>query len=313
MTNIVNTGNASVDALAEMSISGNVTPVNWYKTILRENGKPYLLAICVLSEIVYWYRPVEVRDEHSGMTIGYRKKFREDLLQKTYNDFAEQFGESRRSVKAAFDRLEEIGVIRCEFRNIETNSGMVLNNVKASAEELKTKVVCMKMDIPKNTYVTHDEVAKYFKEISVDMAAVPKSAYSSLTELPKDGFYIENALSKSQMVLKDDIATEDAIMDKYKNGYEITSFGAQAFTGGVNGSLRRGDIVDVYAVDPTTDMLVLMAENVYVYAVYDNTGNKVTSADETATAFTVYVTPEEVEQINMAVCYGGIQMYLKTE
>ena len=32
MTNIVNTGNASVDALAEMSISGNVTPVNWYKT-----------------------------------------------------------------------------------------------------------------------------------------------------------------------------------------------------------------------------------------------------------------------------------------
>ena len=26
MTNIVNTGNASVDALAEMSISGNVTP-----------------------------------------------------------------------------------------------------------------------------------------------------------------------------------------------------------------------------------------------------------------------------------------------
>ncbi len=43
MTNIVNTGNASVDALAEMSISGNVTPVNWYKTILRENGKPYLI------------------------------------------------------------------------------------------------------------------------------------------------------------------------------------------------------------------------------------------------------------------------------
>ena len=50
MTNIVNTGNASVDALAEMNISGNVTPVNWYKTILRENGKPYLLAICVLLQ-----------------------------------------------------------------------------------------------------------------------------------------------------------------------------------------------------------------------------------------------------------------------
>ena len=31
MTNIVNTGNASVDALAEMNISGNVTPVNYVK------------------------------------------------------------------------------------------------------------------------------------------------------------------------------------------------------------------------------------------------------------------------------------------
>ena len=52
MTNIVNTGNASVDALAEMSICGNVTPVNWYKSILRENGKPYLLAICVVGNRV---------------------------------------------------------------------------------------------------------------------------------------------------------------------------------------------------------------------------------------------------------------------
>lgn len=148
MTNIVNTGNASVDALAEMNISGNVTPVNWYKTILRENGKPYLLAICVLSEIVYWYRPVEVRDEHSGMTIGYRKKFREDLLQKTYNDFAEQFGESRRSVKAAFDRLEEIGVIRREFRNIETNSGMVLNNVMYIDLCVDRLYTCTYLNIP---------------------------------------------------------------------------------------------------------------------------------------------------------------------
>lgn len=147
MTNIVNTGNASVDALAEMNISGNVTPVNWYKTILRENGKPYLLAICVLSEIVYWYRPVEVRDEHSGKTIGYRKKFREDLLQKTYNDFAEQFGESRRSVKAAFDRLEEIGVIRREFRNIE-NSGMVLNNVMYIDLCVDRLYTCTYLDIP---------------------------------------------------------------------------------------------------------------------------------------------------------------------
>lgn len=189
----------------------------------------------------------------------------------------------------------------------------VVVDSKASADELKTEVLCMVKDVPANTIVTADKVKDYFTVVSVDMEAVPDNAYKQLSELPKDGFYIENAMSKSQMVFKDDIATVDAILDKYKDGYEITSFKAPDFTRGVNGCIRKGDIVDVYAVDPTTDMLILLAENVYVYEVYDSSGNKVTSKDEIATSFTVYVTEAEVENLNLAVCYGGIQMYLKTE
>ena len=189
----------------------------------------------------------------------------------------------------------------------------VVIDSKASADELKTEVLCMVKDVPANTIVTADKVKDYFTVVSVDMEAVPDNAYKQLSELPKDGFYIENAMSKSQMVFKDDIATVDAILDKYKDGYEITSFKAPDFTRGVNGCIRKGDIVDVYAVDPTTDMLILLAENVYVYEVYDSSGNKVTSKDEIATSFTVYVTEAEVENLNLAVCYGGIQMYLKTE
>lgn len=183
---------------------------------------------------------------------------------------------------------------------------------KVSAEELKTEVVCMTKDVPANTYVSADDMSKYFEVVSVEMAAVPESAYKSLSDMPKSGFYIENAMKASQMVLKDDIATEDEVMDKYKDGYEMTSFGVAAFTGSVNGSIRRGDIVDIYALDPATDNLVLMVENVYIYEAYDNTGNKVTGKDETATAFTVYVTPDEVESLNTAICYGGIWMYLMT-
>ena len=82
---------------------------------------------------------------------------------------------------------------------------------------------------------------------------------------------------------------------------------------GVNGSLRKGDIVDVYALDPATELLTLYAENVYVAEVYDNSGKKVTELDGIATSFTVWVTPDEVESLNLAVVYGGVQMYLKTE
>lgn len=190
---------------------------------------------------------------------------------------------------------------------------LLLLTVKPVQTSLKTEVLCMVKDVPANTIVTADNVKDYFAVVSVDMAAVPDNAYKQLSELPKDGFYIENAMSKSQMVFKDDIATVDAILDKYRHGYEITSFKVPDFTRGVNGCIRKGDIVDVYAVDPTTDMLILLAENVYVYEVYDSSGNKVTSKDEIATSFTVYVKEAEVENLNLAVCYGGIQMYLKTE
>lgn len=184
---------------------------------------------------------------------------------------------------------------------------------RAAQEELKTSVVCMKENVKANTYVKADEIEKYFTTTSVELTAVPKTAVKSLSELGKDGFYIKDAMSSSQMVLSDNLADKDEVMDKYLSGYEVTSFAAESFDGGVNGSLRKGDIVSVYALDPATEMLVLMADNVYIADVYDSSGNKVSEDSEIATSFTVYVTVSEVEQINKAVVYGGIQMYLKAE
>ena len=50
------TGNARVDQMGQIRITGNVTPQVWYKTITRKNGKPHLLAIAILSDIVYQWR-----------------------------------------------------------------------------------------------------------------------------------------------------------------------------------------------------------------------------------------------------------------
>lgn len=129
MAQIINTGNETVDKLGEMNLTGNVIPMNWYRTILRDNERPYLLAICILSEICYWHRPTEIRDEHSGLVIGYRKRFKGDKLQKTYQQFADMFGESKRAVKAAMDKLEDMRIIKRDFKKQKLSNGMVLNNV----------------------------------------------------------------------------------------------------------------------------------------------------------------------------------------
>lgn len=184
---------------------------------------------------------------------------------------------------------------------------------KLEAQSLKEQVLVMKESVAANTYVKADEADKYFEVISVEKIAIPATAYTTISDFSKEGFYVENAMTKMQMVLKDDIVSKDEVLDKYKAGYEVTSFATESFDDSVNGSLRKGDIVDVYAKDPATEMLTLMAENVYVSEVYDITGKKITEDDEVATNFTVWVTPEEVESINTAVVYGGIQMYWKTE
>lgn len=126
---ILSSGSSAVDAMGRIRITGNVTPSRWYKEILRDNGRPDHLAVTLLSDIVYWYRPVEVRDEASGQVIGLRKKFKGDLLQKTYEQYANQYGESKRTIKASLDRLEALGLIKKVFRDVVLESGVKIPNV----------------------------------------------------------------------------------------------------------------------------------------------------------------------------------------
>lgn len=120
--------NQIVEQMSKMNISGNIIPQSWYDTIVFDNGKPNLNAVVLLGDIVYWYRPVEIRDEITGQLIGMRKKFREDLLQRSYQDISTQFGISKWQAKAAVIALEELGVIKRVFRNLNMK-GQAINNV----------------------------------------------------------------------------------------------------------------------------------------------------------------------------------------
>lgn len=120
-------GHEIVDMVGRISITGNIIPQIWYKTITHPSGKPYLEAIVILSDIVYWYRPTEVRDERTGEVIAYRKRFKADLLQRSYADLAQQFGISKREATNAVVALEKIGVVRRHLRTIDVNGTKMAN------------------------------------------------------------------------------------------------------------------------------------------------------------------------------------------
>ena len=98
MCNPFDTGSPTVDRMCRLQFTGNVIPSTWYHTIKKETGKPNLNAIIILADIVYWYRPVEIRDEVTGQLCGFKKKFQADILQRNYQQLADQFGITKRGV-----------------------------------------------------------------------------------------------------------------------------------------------------------------------------------------------------------------------
>lgn len=120
--------NPIVEAVRGLNIAGNVVPNEFFEKIKQpKTGKPHLLAIMIMSDILYWYRPTEIRDESTGRTMEYRQKFKADKLQKSYAAHAERFGVSKRQVKEAYDLLRQLKLVTTEFRIIITPAGPISN------------------------------------------------------------------------------------------------------------------------------------------------------------------------------------------
>ena len=147
-------GNKTVEAIGKMAFSGNVIPHLWYSHIRKEGkkgSKAYLLAINILADVVYWYRPIEMRDEQTGRMLGWRKRFKADKLQKNYSAWAEQFGQTVRQIRYAVHFLVERGYITVETRTVHTESGHALDNV-TFIEPAVTKIQAI-------TYPPDDEIS----------------------------------------------------------------------------------------------------------------------------------------------------------
>ena len=120
--------NNTLESTSKLNFIGNIIPHTWYSKITFKNGTPDLLGIVILADIVYWYRLSEIKDEKTGRLIGYKKKFKADMLQRGLGDFAKQFGYNKRQIADALKRLEDAGLIIKKHRTVETSMG-VMNNV----------------------------------------------------------------------------------------------------------------------------------------------------------------------------------------
>jgi hypothetical protein len=121
-----------VAEIGKLDFQGNTLPHSWFQCDLLRNPRTYkvnLLAVVILGDIVFWYRPKDIIDEATNQRIGIDKKFNEDKLQMSYEAWADKFGVSKRQIRDAVAFLEGQGLVTREFRNVRLKSGMVISNV----------------------------------------------------------------------------------------------------------------------------------------------------------------------------------------
>lgn len=115
--------NEIVNQVKDIAITGNVIPHHWYQALTfapdkKGRRRPNHVAVTLLADIVYWYRPVEVRCEHTGQFLRYDKKFKADFLQRSKEAFAVAFGFTKREVGDALKFLEDKGLIKRHYRTV---------------------------------------------------------------------------------------------------------------------------------------------------------------------------------------------------
>lgn len=107
--------NETVAQIGQIAFDGDIIPHKWYQFIKHKNGKPDMVAITLLAHFVYWYRPVQLLD--SGRPVLFRK-FKGDLLQKSYKELEEHFGFTMKQCKSAFYTLEALGLSQRRLQTI---------------------------------------------------------------------------------------------------------------------------------------------------------------------------------------------------
>jgi hypothetical protein len=188
--------------IGKLNITGNIIPIIWFENLKYETEKgtkkAYLLAILILSDIIYWYKPFEIRDEQSGRLIEYKQKFQADKLQKSYSQYALLFGSTRISVKRAFDFLVEFKLINREFRDIFVQNKRLTNvmyvepiprNISLITTSLQKNMEVKKSKHPLykkvNTYTenTHSEISHEIKKIKNKKSGEQKNYYQYVNKI----------------------------------------------------------------------------------------------------------------------------------
>jgi hypothetical protein len=170
-------------------------------------------------------------------------------------------------------------------------------------------VVCSVDEIPMNTVLTKENIAKYFTVIERDSFQTTKKNYSSLSDIPEG--ILADDMCKNQELLKTNIRDNKEVLG-YLDGSEVMEMSIKVADIGdvVGGMLRGGDLVNISYVDSKTNESTLLYSKVYVKQALNSSGETVSRNNTSASATTIIllVNPAMEEEIYAAISNGDVKL-----
>lgn len=162
-----------------------------------------------------------------------------------------------------------------------------------------------KQQIPENVVVSEKNLDKYFAVKELDKTVIPDTALKT----PEEAL---NLVSR-YAIDKDTLLTSGMFenQDKVKAGMKepvIAGLKAEDLYQMVGGTLRTGDRIDIYKIDVENPSQPVW-KDVYVYEVFDNTGEVIPEGDTITSAqrINIYLERSEVEHFYTELSMGTLR------
>ena len=163
----------------------------------------------------------------------------------------------------------------------------------------KTTIVLANRTIIAGTVITEENVSEYLKEVEVSNTLVIPETYHSKAELI--GKYLNRTVSDNEIIYDGLLWSQAETLSQYENPIELSlRIGEEAAA--VAGTIRKGDIVNIYAEledENGNQSFELISEKILVNEVYDKNTELIAVSDKESVAltFTFYLEQENVSDL----------------
>lgn len=164
---------------------------------------------------------------------------------------------------------------------------LVLESTFLSKYE-KSTVMTAKCEVPRSLQITEENVDLYFEEKNISVDLVPQSVVSDRSELINKVVSVN--MNRGEIVVQERFSDEQKYLSDMVQPMEIgvsVSDASQA----AGGTIRKGDIVNVYAVDTATKQSMEILHEAYVCRAFNQEGAEIkdSGADEQCMEFGLYI------------------------